>query len=545
MEKYTSTEVKKLLNITGYKLKKLQESNSIPYEKVGGRYQFELTEELKKRFLPEPVNQNNLSTSTDTEHIEKEFNSELLELPEYQNYSYYKDSRKALKLTKFQERDNLIELYRTLSEKPEVENAIDEIVNEFLSNFEDGDIVKINFLDSKDIGESTKIAITESFNKILNLLDFNSEADEIVRDWYRDGFMPFEVIYKNDKLQDGIVKIAQLSPFKFKRIKDLSNNSYLYTYQDMMQDLEVHDKSALNRNIPVYIEDQIVIANSGKLDPTKSYWSSYLRPALKPINDLTHIENSLVIYRLTKANEKNIWNVDVGSMAGQKAKNHLFQVAQDIKSNVKYNTETGITSSDVAVGVQSDWIFPTRNGKQKTSVETIDGNADFISKLEDLNYFRRKVNEALKIPIGRLDQESTLDFSSEDILREELKFTLFIRKLRRRFSNSLFLPLIYRDLVSTKKINNDEWDKIRQSIVFIWNTSNAIVAKAEANNKKSKLEAVAEVEDSGLIGKYISMEYVYKNIMQMSEEEFKEQKKIIEKEKKEGLHTPEQDEGNY
>lgn len=539
---YNTREVKKLLNITGYELRKLMESNVIPYEKVKGRYRYNINEELTKSFLPEPNTNTNLSTSSDVENVEKIFNDKEIELPDYGTYNYQKNSRKDLQLTKQQERDNLIELYRTIAEKPEVESAIDEIVNEMTSSFSDGNIIKLDFLDSKEIGEKTKTVISNAFDKVLTLLDFFNDGDEIIKDWYRDGFIPFEVVYSNKNLKGGIQNVLQLSPFKFKKVKNLETSEYIYTYLDNLQDLEVPSLKSIPRDIPTYKEEQIVIGSSGKLDPTKTYWSSYLRPSLKSINDLSHIENSIIVHRITKASEKNIWNIDVGSMAGQKAKNHLASVAQDIKTNIEYNTETGIASTNVAVGVQSDWIFPTRNGKQKTSVETIDGNADFISKLDDLKYFKRKVNEALKIPVGRLEQESTLDFSSEDILREELKFTLFINKLRRRFTRSLFIPLIYREVISTKSLTNSEWEQVKQLIIFKWNESNAIVAKAEANNIKSKLESVADIEDSGVIGKYISTEYVYKNILQMSKEEFEEQKKIIEQEKQDGLYDKKEEE---
>jgi len=534
---YSSQEMKTTYGLTDKELKNIRESSSVPYVKMGRGYQYEINEELSKTFFPKPQDTSNLSTTADFEHIEKDFSDKELTLPEYNTYSGSVSTKKVIQLNKLEERDNLIEIYRTIAEKPEVSNCIDEIVNEILSPFESGEIVRVSFgEDDKDksIGDSTKTAIKDAFKKVLNLLDFNNESDEIIRDWYRDGFVPFECIYDNDKEKNGIKRLLQLSPFKFKRVKDLADNSYFYTYEQVLNGLEVDGKNSIIG--PKWEQEQVVIAASGKLDPTKTYESSYLREALKAINDLSHIENSLVVYRITRASEKNVWNIDVGNLPSQKAKNHLMSVARDINTNVKYNADTGQTSSEVAVGIQSNWIFPSRNGKQKTSVDTIDGNADFISKLEDLDYFRKKVNEALKIPIGRLDQQSTLDFSSEDILREELKFTLFVNKLRRRFSQSLFMPLIYRELFSTKKITPEEWDKIKQKISFKWNNANAIVEKATANNIKTKIEGLAEVEQSGVVGKYVSIQFVLKNVLQMSQEEYEEQKKIIEKEKANGMY---------
>lgn len=539
---YSSQEMKTTYGLTDKELRNMRESSTVPVVKIGRGYQYEITEELHKTFLPKTPDTTNLSTTADFQHLEKDFKNTELTLPEYNTYSGIYNDKRLQQLTKLEERDNLIEIYRTIAEKPEVSNCIDEIINEILSPFETGELVKLSFTDEdKSVGEETKYAIKESYKKIMRLLDFSNTSDEIVRDWYRDGFVPFECIYNNEeKAKTGIKRILQLSPFKFKRVKDVMDNSYFYTYDTVLNGLEIANKGSITG--AKWLEEQVVVATSGKMDPSKTYDSSYLREAMKAINDLAHIENSLVVYRITRASEKNVWNIDVGNLPTQKAKNHLSAVAKDINTNIKYNSETGQTSSEVAVGVQSNWIFPSRNGKQKTEVSTIDGNADFISKLEDLQYFRKKVNEALKIPVGRLDQQSTLDFSSEDILREELKFTLFVNKLRRRIGQSLFLPLIYRDLFAMGKIKEEEWENVKQKIIFKWNNSNAIVEKAKANNLKTKLESLAEVEDSGVVGKHVSISYILENILQMSPEEYKEQKEKIQKEREEGLYDVHSDE---
>ena len=541
----SSNEMKEKFNLSDKDLRNIRESNTVPFMKQGRSYQYELQEELSKTFFPKPVETTSLSTTTDYEHIEKQFGNGELTLPTYYEYSGFANSKKQLELTKLQERDQLIEIYRKIAERPEVANSIDEIVNEMLSPFDGGEIIKVAFDDEeKKIGDSTKTAVKEAFDKIISLLDFKNEGDEIIRDWYRDGFVPFECIYNNTSIKKGLRRLVQISPFKFKRLLDLADNTHFYSYQENLQDLEIYNRNSVTG--PKWSEEQIVVAKSGKLDPTKTYDTSYLREALKAINDLSHVENSLIVYRITRASEKNIWNIDVGNLPVQKAKQHLSAVAKDINTNLKYNSETGQVSADVAVGVQSNWIFPSRNGKQKTEVSSIDGNVDFVSKLEDLDYFRRKVNEALKIPIGRLDQQSTLDFSSEDILREELKFTLFINKLRRRFSQSLILPLIERELFSTGKVSKEEWEDIKQKVELKWNNANAIVAKAAANNLKTKIESLAEVEQSGLVGKYISIKFILENILQMSQEEYDEQKKQIDKEREQGMYPePEVENNNY
>lgn len=536
MEKsYTSKEIREKYNLDTTELTKLRNSGKIQFEKINSkRYNYFLNEELEKEFLNTVVKGKNKSTSSYADNVEQVLSDETLEFPEYNNYYYGTKSQK--KLNAFAQRDYFIRTYRKLSEKPEVSNSIDEIINEILTPFDTGETVKLDLPEEdKEIGKNTKEVITKSFEKCLDLLDWKSNAYFLIRDWYIDGFRPLECIYDNDKIKNGITNLVTLSPFYFRDLVDKDSRKVFYTYDRSGAGLQYYSNISKQQIKDRYEDDQIIYVGSGLYDSDKLYEMSYLHSALKSINDLNHIENGIIKYRITRASEKNVWNIDVGTMPKQKAENHLNSLSRTISSNVIYNTETGETNLDSTEGITDDWLFPSRNGKQKTEVTTINGNSDFISKLEDLNYFRRKLYEAMKIPVGRLDGDSSLDYSSTDILREELKFTKFITRLRTQLNN-LFLEFIRRDTIAKSEITNDDWITIKKYLNFKWNISNQIVENAEIENLRKRFELISELEESGVIGKWLPMNYVVDSILKMTSDEFEEYQKQIEAEKKKGFH---------
>lgn len=530
-----TSEIKKLLNVDSKQLAEMRNKNQIEFTKVGPKsFSYNINEELIKDFLPGANFDKKLSTTSAEYDVEMILADENIQFPEFRG-TYYTDSKRQKKLNSFVQRDYLIRTYRKLAERPEVINSIDEIINEALTPFETGEIVKIDFSSNDDdIGQETKKEISESFDKAKDLLDFDNNAYYLFKDWYIDGFKALECIYDNDKLEDGIKHLVSLSPFYFREYKEKGTGKKLYNF-DMSASFSYADNVQKKSLVNPYTEEQIINVGSGEYDVDKVYEISYLHYAMKAINDLAHIENSIVKYRITRASEKNIWNIDVGLMPKQKAEQHLTALSTKISSNINYNTETGQTNLDATEGITDDWLFPSRNGKNKTEVQTINGNSDFISKLEDLNYFRRKMYEAMKISIGRLDGDSSLDYSSMDILREELKFTKFVQRLRRQFQN-IFLEFIRRDLVARKKLSEDEWIKIKKFVVIKWNQSNPIVENAELENMKKRFEMISELEQNNIIGKYVPINFLIDKILKMTEEEFLEYQKEIQKEEAQGWY---------
>lgn len=532
---YTSKEIREKLKIDTPELTKLRNNGKIVYEKVSPRkYIYELNEELATEFLKPASLSKNKSTTSAEEDVEYVLSDEVLEFPEVR--SYYQSMKEQKKINAFVKRDTLIRTYRQLAEKPEVQNSIEEILNEVLTPFNTGEIVKIDFPDDKNIiGDSTKKVIEASFEKCIDLLDFDNNAFYLFRDWYIDGLKALECIYDNDNKKNGITNVISLSPIYLRDFRDSNTKKILYKYDRNLSNISAMMNSDMRE---VYKEEQMIYVGSGVYDIEKIYELSYLNSAIKSINDLAHIENGIIKYRITRASEKNVWNIDIGTMPKQKAENHLSSLAREISSNILYNTETGETNLDSTEGITDDWMFPSRNGKQKTTVETINGNSDFISKLEDLEYFRRKMYESMKIPVGRLDGDSSLDYSSMDILREELKFTKFVGRIRKQFAN-IFLEFIRRDVVSKGEITESDFIKLKKHIYIKWNQSNAIVENAELDNLQKRFELITELESSGVIGKYIPISYLVDRILKMSETEFEDYQKQIEKEKKKGFHKEE------
>ena len=511
-------------NLAYSTLKEMRESNKISYEKKGNSYIYNISEELENTFLNiKPVTDSTISSGFD--NIEYQLDSTNLEIPDASSYIFNGNrNKKELIRRGYELRDYYIQIFRRVSERPKVSSSIDEIVNEINVPFDDGDIVKIEFTNNKSLGENTKKTLLDEFNTICNVINISDNFDNLVREWYIDGTLGLEVVYDND-IKKGILSILKLNPIGLRRTEQSGRKYYQYTnsYYDV-NNVNKSDKS-------LYMEEQIIQIDSGNWDSERAFQTSYLKTALKAINDLSHIENSIIKYRITRAVERNIWNVDVGTMARNKAVQHINTVSNDVKSNLKYNTETGEVNVDVTEGITSDWIFPSRNGKQKTEVNTIGGNSDFISKLEYLQYFRRELYEALKIPVGRLDGDSSLDYSGQDILREEIKFNKFVEKLKRQLT-TLFKELLKRQVIRKGIIVEDEWNKISNDVKFKWNNSNPIIENAKLENIKSRMETFSELKESKIIGKIVSIQYAVSHILDMTEEDFEEQQKLILEEKK-------------
>lgn len=501
-----------------------------------------INEELKKDFFNISKASNNLSVSSSDDEVINKLDSTIYDMPEYGTYY---DSKTLKRTSAVGKRDSYIRMFRTFSLREQVSSAVDEIVNEATVGHEDGETVKVDFKKESKIlkdGSSTRKMVEESFEKIMSLLDFDNKKQDLFRRWYIDGRLPIEAVYNNAKMKNGIHSCLMLDSLGLYEL-DLTSGKkgYVYSQQysltsDQMRDDELDN---LDRS---YREEQLILIGSGLFDEELLYEMSYIRLAMKAINDVHSIENSITKYRITRSGQKNIWNIDVGSMPVNKATKHLADVKQDITSDLIYDSETGVVDSNNQEGITEDWLFPARNGKNKTTVETMGGDVDFVSKIEDLEYNINKLYKGLKIPVGRLDGGSSLDFSGEDILREELKFVSFIKNLRIKF-NELFYELLKREIISRGLATLSEWDDIKKDIIFKWNESNVIVENAKVNIIKERAITVGEIVDTGVVGQFISNDYIRRNILNMTDSEYEEQKKLIEQEKKDGEHAqPEEEE---
>lgn len=490
--------------------------------------------ETVKSFFKTDINRNT-STQTPEYNVQDILTPALqnVELPDnFIGYSKNRTERSRKQLDNYVLKDKYIEACRRIAQYPEVSMVIDEHVNEMINRDITGNINKLDFKEGNELGDKTRELMIESFNKAKHMLDFDSNADYLTREWYIDGALPIEVVYDKEKTTNGILGLIQLSPLGLKEFK--SNGKTFYTYRDIAN--YSYGMNIQQHQIPeneLYNPEQIINISSGLYDESKTYYVSYLKLALKPANNLQQIEDGLIVHRILRGSEKRVWNIDVGSMPKTKAESYLNQVKSNISTEFQYDVNTGELHGTSAVrSIMEDYIFPTRNGNAKTSVDTLGGDTNFTDKIDDIQYFRKKLFQSMKFPISRIDDQSSLDFSSDDILREEMKYLSFINKLRRLFSD-LFFEIMKRDLVAKEELTEAQFELLKQWMFIEWSTNNHIIERSRINNLKEKAEAMDDLESSGIIGKYISRKYAVNHILDMTDEEWKEQREIIEEENKE------------
>lgn len=429
--------------------------------------------------------------------------------------------------------DAYIRQYRRMSIIPEVSYAIDEIQNEALGidlaglrvpdlSFQSGD-------GNPKTDKSIQKKVADEWNEIMSLLKFQTKGKDIFRQWYVDGRIIAELVIDNKTPNSGIKQILILSPYGFRKMyrNTTGNQQEIYFKYD-----SINRRSYVSGTKEEFKKDQIVLSTSGiKFEGVDV---GYLFPAVKVANNLVMVEDSLLIYRVLRAIETRIWNVNIGKMPTGKANNYLAEVINSIKSDITYDSHTGEFKgySDIK-SLINDFVFPVRGGTETTKVDTIGGNTNFVETTEDLKVFLRKLYLALKIPVNRLDDANTLDYGAEDILRSEEKFIKTVAEIQTNFSQFL-LELLYRQCLLKKIVASEsEWNEILKELVVVFQSfgNNQIIEKARMNSMLKKAETMKELEDSGAIGKVLSYEYVIKNVWNMTKEEYMEQRKLIEKEK--------------
>ena len=485
-------------------------------------------------------NNENLSTTTTDEddfRVVGDFNDYYI--PPNARVNSYNIAKKAKNDNRFTRKNSRVREYRRISTFPEVASAIDEIVNEVVSHDSENVITpKLDFKSSSKISDNIKKKMVEEFAEVMNIVDFENEGPDLFLDWYIDGDLVGELIYDNSKPKDGVKGIILKDPTSVIELRDNVTKDKFYkstTNYKHLYDVRFNESDSFK-------EEQIARSTSGLINRTDKYEIGYLDYALKTVNSMENIEDSLVIYRYLRSSERRIWNVDVGNQAKTKAQNYLDNVRNAVKYDKYFDRETGELKGKTKMeSILNDYIFPTKNGKAGTTVDTIQGDTSFISDLNDHELFLKKLYIALKIPVNRLDESSTLDFSGEDIEKNELKFIKFTRKLQKKFS-MFFLEILKRHMIVKNIIKEDDWKEHYKDLVLVWNTDNDVLSRAKTQQLVQKAEAYDNLEESGIIGKFLSIETVMKNVFNMTEDEFKEEQKKIDKEREDGLYDDNEEE---
>ena len=433
---------------------------------------------------------------------------------------------------------------------PEVDNAIEDVVNEaIVSDLYDSPVeIELSNLNASD---RLKDLIRKEFRYIKELLDFDKKSHEIFRNWYVDGKIYYHKVIDLKKPEEGIKELRYIDPIKMKFVRqekkvnkgvqgvDLSRTTE--TSKVLYPEIEEYFVYSPKPNFPVGMvsgaagqkgikmaKDTVTYVTSGLVDRNKGSILSYLHKAIKALNQLRMIEDSLVIYRLSRAPERRIFYIDVGNLPKVKSEQYLRDVMNRYRNKQVYNAQTGEIRDDRKfMSMMEDFWLPRREGGRGTEITTLPGGQN-LGELSDIEYFQKKLYRALAVPESRIASDGGFNLGrSSEILRDELKFTKFVGRLRKRFAN-IFSDMLKTQLILKNIITLDDWEKISDHIQYDFIYDNQFAELKESELMNERLGTLATIEP--YIGKYYSVDYVRRKILRQTDTEMQEIDIQIEKE---------------
>src|SRR5210317_2666832 len=436
----------------------------------------------------------------------------------------------------------LIFKYRDIAAQPECDQAIEDIVGkEIVGNHEESPVKLV--LEGLKVSNNIKDSIIKEFKSILGLLGFNQYAHEIFRKWYVDGRLPYHIIIDTDNPKQGIKELRYIDPTKLRKVKEVEEEADPKTGAKLIKKVDEYFvfqdnmMGKYNEGVKIY-PDAIAYCTSGVMDPQRKRILSYLHKALKPVNQLRMMEDSLVIYRISRAPERRIFYIDVGNLPKGKAEEYLRGIMNQYRNKLVYDAKTGDIKDDRKhMSMLEDFFLPRREGGRGTEITTLPGGEN-LGQIDDIIYFQKKLYKSLNVPVNRLEQEAqfTLGRASE-ITRDEVKFKKFIDRLRKRFSD-LFMQLLKTQLLLKGICTQEDWKSWKESIAFDYIEDNYFSELKQSEMIRERFDLLGSVQD--YVGKYLSHEWVAKNVLRMSEEDMKDMEKQIEAETKAGAHSEEE-----
>ena len=452
----------------------------------------------------------------------------------------------------YRNENELIRRYRSMALYPETDSAIEDIVNEAIVSDTQDSPVKIELSNLK-ASDKIKKTVREEFQYILELLDFDKKAHEIFRNWYIDGRLYYNKVIDQKRPQDGIQELRYIDASKMKYIRQIKK-----TGKDSVQSAQnqLKDSNDTGYNFPEIEEyfiytpsqstgtsygannsstkgikmtrDSVTYCTSGLVDRNKGLTLSWLHKAIKPLNQLMMIEDSLVIYRLSRAPERRIFYIDVGNLPKVKAEQYLRDVMMRYRNKLVYDANTGEIRDDKKfMSMMEDFWLPRREGGRGTEITTLPGGQN-LGEITDINYFQKKLYRALNVPESRLQGDTGFSMGrSSEILRDEVKFSKFVGRMRKRFS-SMFNDILKTQLLLKNVITPEDWEYMADHIQydFLYDNHFAELKNVELQTERINLAALAEP----YVGKYYSADYVRRNILRQTNDEILEQDELIERE---------------
>jgi len=454
----------------------------------------------------------------------------------------------------------LIRRYRDMAIHPEVDSAVDEVVNEFVVSDLNDSPVEIN-LDNLTVSAGVKNKIRAEFDHIKKLLNFDQRAHEIVRSWYIDGRIFYHKVIDLDNPKKGLLELRYIDPMKIKKVRQKLGEAknkdavtraavkgtaleheygtfvdyYLYNPKGFYKGgvLGPIGDMSLSQGIKIAV-DAITYIPSGLQDLNKRMVMSFLHKAIKSLNQLRMIEDALVIYRLSRAPERRIFYIDVGNLPKIKAEQYLRDVMSRYRNKLVYDANTGEMRDDKKhMSMLEDFWLPRREGGRGTEITTLPGGQN-LGELKDVEYFKKKLYNSLNLPPSRLtdDNKGFNLGKTTEVLRDEIKFTKFIGRLRKRFSE-LFQDLVKTQLILKGVITPEDWDEMKEHIQYDYLFDNHFNELKEIEMMNARMQAVTQMDP--FVGKYYSIEFVRRNILNQKDQEYKDITKQIKAEVDQGL----------
>lgn len=436
----------------------------------------------------------------------------------------------------------LIMQYRGVSLHPEVDMAIEEIVNESIAASELRSSVEIS-LDGIETSDKIKDQVREEFKKVVSMLKFNEMGHDIFRSWYVDGRIYYHLLVNDSNLKAGIQEIRHIDSSRIRKIKQVKYKKDVVSGAKLVDEIDeyyIFEEKPGTQSTGIKITtDAIQYVTSGLLDESKKKVVSHLHKALKPINQLRMMEDSLVIYRLARAPERRIFYIDVGNLPRGKAEQYMKDIMTKYRNKLVYDASTGQLKDDRKhMSMLEDFWLPRREGGRGTEISTLPGGEN-LGQIDDIVYFQKRMYRSLNVPVNRLEQESQFSLGrSTEISRDEVKFQKFIDRLRRRFS-WVFLGILKKQLMLKGIITEQDWEAWKDEIYVDYVTDNHFTELKEAEVMRERISTLDQV--SQYVGEYFSKEWVMRNVLYMSDEDIEEMKKDIDKEEKSG-EIPDEDE---
>ena len=436
----------------------------------------------------------------------------------------------------------LIMKYRGVAQHPEVDMAIEDIINESIAGSELEQSIDIN-MDQLEVNDRIKKQIKEEFDNIYAMLNFNELGHDIFRRWYVDGRLFHHLVVNESNLKQGILEIRPIDSAKMRKVKQVKKKKDPDTGVNLIEKVDeyyIYQEKPGQANSGVKLTlDSVSYCTSGLLDEGRKKVISYLHKALKPVNQLRMMEDALVIYRLARAPERRMFYIDVGNMPRGKAEQYMKDIMARYRNKLVYDAQSGEIRDDRKhQSMIEDFWLPRREGGRGTEISTLPGGQN-LGELDDVVYFQKRLYRSLNVPINRLEQEAQFSLGrSTEVSRDELKFQKFIDRLRMKFAH-LFYDILKKQLVLKGIITDEDWNGIKNDIVLDYVRDNHFTELRDAEMLRERLQTLDQI--SNYVGEYFSKEWIQKNVLQFDDEDIEKIQKEIDGEQEAEPEEPEQE----